>query len=593
MLPVYEQPPCPEPGWMWTPGYWAYDQDGYYWVPGTWVPAPYEGALWTPPYWGWEGGVYLFHPGYWGNHVGYYGGVNYGFGYMGIGFVGGMWRGHDFMYNTAVMRVDGGRIRNTYMDRGSVDRYTVRNDRRVAFSGGPGGINHGPTTEERFAERDRHVEATQFQHSHESSAMGDRSSYFRNNGGRPGNAAVARPLQRRWWQSGARQLQQRAECEPEQWREPQLGITDSLTTETTSSATSTTRSRTTKTAISTTRNPTAGITRAGSRRSSGSSRSRTLYPSKCTQRHNSHNSSSALHHSSNSSALHHSSNSNVLRHSSSRGPRRSNIRMQKGKKSTSIENWFLLRNEQGPRYAVGLVVSGGCELDAGDFRFEAAVVGVVVFADAVGDVDEAAAVSASSAARAARSHPTARITLLAVLGQSRLSRRGLLGKLKADVAFFHDARGGDQAHAASDEDGFGVAVAERLELAQPSGEHGRDAVQRQFGVNAEKTLGLARGQVFVGVEAQAALELGQRGGGQGKADGEGVAAEAGEEIGAALDGVEQVEAVDGAARAVGDAVFNADDDGGLGGALDDARGEDADDAAMPAFAIDDQQAVGS
>jgi hypothetical protein len=193
VLPVYEQPPCPEPGLMWTPGYWAYDQDGYYWVPGTWVPAPYEGALWTPPYWGWEGGLYMFHPGYWGNHVGYYGGVNYGFGYMGIGFVGGMWRGHDFMYNTAVMRVGGG-IRNTYMDRGSVDRYTVRNDRHVAFSGGPGGINHGPTAEERFAERDRHVAATQFQHSHESAAMGDRSSFARNNGGHPGNAAVVRPL---------------------------------------------------------------------------------------------------------------------------------------------------------------------------------------------------------------------------------------------------------------------------------------------------------------------------------------------------------------------------------------------------------------
>ncbi len=43
---------------------------------------------------------------------------------------------------------------------------------------------------------------------------------------------------------------------------------------------------------------------------------------------------------------------------------------------------------------------------------------------------------------------------------------------------------------------------------------------------------------------------------------------------------------------MGDAVFDADDDGGLGGALDDARGEDADDAAMPAVAVDDEQACG-
>src|SRR5207247_10328855 len=36
VLPVYEQPPCPVEGYLWTPGYWGY---GYavgddYWVPG-------------------------------------------------------------------------------------------------------------------------------------------------------------------------------------------------------------------------------------------------------------------------------------------------------------------------------------------------------------------------------------------------------------------------------------------------------------------------------------------------------------------------------------------------------------------------------
>jgi len=160
------------------------------------------------------------------------------------------------------------------------------------------------------------------------------------------------------------------------------------------------------------------------------------------------------------------------------------------------------------------------------------------------------------------------------------------------VALFHDARGGDDADAASDEDGLGIAVAEGFELAEPAGEHGSDAVERQLGVNAEETLGRAGGEVFVGVEAQAALEFGERGGGHGEADGEGVTAEAGEEIGAAFDGVEEMESVDGAAGAVSDTVFNADDNGGLRGALDDARGEDADDAAVPAFAVDDEEAVG-
>ena len=167
-----------------------------------------------------------------------------------------------------------------------------------------------------------------------------------------------------------------------------------------------------------------------------------------------------------------------------------------------------------------------------------------------------------------------------------------LGQLQANVALFHDARRGEQADAAGDKNRLGVAVAEGLELAQPAGQHGSDAVQRQLGMNAQKMLRLAGGQMLFGVEAQAALQLGQAVGGQGKADGEGVAAEAGEEIGAALEGVEKLEAVDGAAGAVGHAVFNADDDGGLGGALDDARGENADDAAVPALAVDHQQAVG-
>ena len=194
VLPVYVQPPCPEPGWIWIPGYWAYDEDGYYWVPGTWAPAPYTGALWTPPYWGWNNGLYVFHPGYWGMHVGYYGGVNYGFGYMGIGYVGGMWRGNSFVYNTAVTRVDTRYIRNVYVDRDVVRRYTIANDRRVSFSGGRDGIRHDALPIERYADRDRHVAETQFQRSHDNAARADKSFYARNNGGRPANVVVQRPM---------------------------------------------------------------------------------------------------------------------------------------------------------------------------------------------------------------------------------------------------------------------------------------------------------------------------------------------------------------------------------------------------------------
>jgi len=125
VLPVYVQPVCPQPNLMWTPGYWAYSNDDgdYFWVPGAWVPAPYLGALWTPPYWGWNDGHYGFYDGYWGPTVGFYGGVNYGFGFGGVGFAGGEWRGGVFAYNTAVTQVDVTIIHTTYINQTIVGQW--------------------------------------------------------------------------------------------------------------------------------------------------------------------------------------------------------------------------------------------------------------------------------------------------------------------------------------------------------------------------------------------------------------------------------------------------------------------------------------
>jgi len=148
VIPVYAQPIAPGYGYIWTPGYWAYGDDGYYWVDGAWVDPPYEGALWTPGYWGWGGGVYFWNAGYWGRRVGYYGGINYGFGYFGTGFWGGYWRGGRFMYNGA------------YNHLGFHDG-TVYNHPVAGFDGRPGGaafarsnvagLNRGATAENRGA----------------------------------------------------------------------------------------------------------------------------------------------------------------------------------------------------------------------------------------------------------------------------------------------------------------------------------------------------------------------------------------------------------------------------------------------------------
>ncbi len=54
------------------------------------------------------------------------------------------------------------------------------------------------------------------------------------------------------------------------------------------------------------------------------------------------------------------------------------------------------------------------------------------------------------------------------------------------------------------------------------------------------------------------------------------------------EGVEQMEAGDGAAGAVSVAVFVGEDEGGASGAVDDAGGEDAEDAAMPGGVVEDE-----
>lgn len=181
-LPVYTQPICPGVGYMWTPGYWGYGSAGYFWVPGVWVHPPRVGLLWTPGYWGWGGGLYAWHAGYWGPHVGFYGGVNYGFGYGGIGFGGGYWRGGNFFYNRSVTNVNTTIIHNTY-NRTVINNTVVNN--RVSYNGGNGGIRATATPAEMQANREQHFQATQSQMAHMQTASADRGQLYSADGGRP------------------------------------------------------------------------------------------------------------------------------------------------------------------------------------------------------------------------------------------------------------------------------------------------------------------------------------------------------------------------------------------------------------------------
>jgi hypothetical protein len=173
---------------LWTPGYWSYANDDYYWVPGVWVAPPSVGLLWTPGYWGFAGGFYGFHAGYWGPHIGFYGGVNYGFGYGGVGFVGGEWRGGHFAYNTAVVNVNTEVIHNTYVNR-SVVSASVGS--RASFNGA-GGVTATASASERAAANEPHVQPTSEQMTHEHSASMDKSNFASANHGRPANPAMSR-----------------------------------------------------------------------------------------------------------------------------------------------------------------------------------------------------------------------------------------------------------------------------------------------------------------------------------------------------------------------------------------------------------------
>jgi hypothetical protein len=191
-IPVYVQPPCPGPNYIWTPGHWAWSPMGYYWVPGAWVMAPYTGALWTPGFWLFVSiGHFFWHPGFWGPHIGYYGGINYGNGYFGHGYDGGYWNRGNFYYNRSVTNVNTTVIKNVYVHNVTINNYNIT---RVSYHGGPGGVQARPLPAELAAMREPHLPPLRVQTQHIQQAAQNRAQFYSVNRGRPQVVAVNRPL---------------------------------------------------------------------------------------------------------------------------------------------------------------------------------------------------------------------------------------------------------------------------------------------------------------------------------------------------------------------------------------------------------------
>jgi hypothetical protein len=132
----------------------------------------------------------VWHEGFWAPRVGFYGGINYVFGYFGTGFVGGYWAGNVFRYNTAVWHVNTTVVHNTYVDRTVINNRIENN--HVSFNG-PGGINAKPTSEELAVEHEQHLNPTADQRQHELAARQDRAQHYSVNHGQPKQLALTKP----------------------------------------------------------------------------------------------------------------------------------------------------------------------------------------------------------------------------------------------------------------------------------------------------------------------------------------------------------------------------------------------------------------
>ena len=122
-----------------------------------------------------------------GPEVGFYGGVNYGFGYGGVGYEGGRWEGGHFSYNTYVNHVDTAIIHNTYNT-----RLTHVSENHVSYNGGNGGVEARATPQEESYGNQHHVGPVAAQTQHIQEARSNPELRAAANHGKPPIAATAK-----------------------------------------------------------------------------------------------------------------------------------------------------------------------------------------------------------------------------------------------------------------------------------------------------------------------------------------------------------------------------------------------------------------
>ena len=139
------------------------------------------------------GGLYGWHGGYWGPHVGFYGGVNYGFGFGGVGFVGGEWRGGVFAYNSAVANFGSVHVTNVYENR--TDRYAKHHCELTTMSASTAKavLRRVPRAGELQAEHEQHSKPRRNQTQHMNFAARTARNSPSVNHGAPGTPAASNP----------------------------------------------------------------------------------------------------------------------------------------------------------------------------------------------------------------------------------------------------------------------------------------------------------------------------------------------------------------------------------------------------------------